>query len=90
MNIKKIIREEMNRQPYKFHEGGYLIPTNNTEGTQWLTEKEFNKLKRLNNNIRELYEAELEKLRLTKLHNRGVLQKVMDKIKSDPNFNFPI
>jgi hypothetical protein len=88
MNIKRIISEELTRLPFKFHEGGYLIPSNKQEANQWLTEGEFQRLKKLNNNLKELYENEVEKLRLTKLHNRGVMQKAMDKIKSEPNFNF--
>lgn len=87
-DIKKIIKEELTRLPFKFHEGGYLVPTNKHEGTQWLTEEEFQKLKKLNDNIKELYENEVEELRLRKLHHRAVMQKSMDKVKSDPNFNF--
>jgi hypothetical protein len=88
MNIKLIIKEELTRLPFKFEVGGYLIPCKKQEGTQWLTEEEFQKLKKLNDNIKELYENEVEELRLRKLHHRGVMQKAMDKIKSDPNFNF--
>jgi hypothetical protein len=68
--------------------GGYLVPCKKQEATQWLTEEEFQKLKRLNDNIKELYENEAEELRLRKLHHRAVMEKAMDKIKSDPNFNF--
>ncbi len=86
MNLRKIISEELTRLPFKFHEGGYLIPCNKQEGTQWLTKEEFQRLKKLNDNIKELYEYEVEELRLRKLHHRGVMQKAMDKIKSDTNF----
>jgi len=88
MNIKQIISEELTRLPFKFEVGGYLVPCKKQEGTQWLTEEEFQKLKKLNDNIKELYEHEVEEFRLRKLHHRGVMQKAMDKIKSDPNFNF--
>lgn len=88
MDIKKIISEELTRLPFKFHGGGYLIPAKKQEGTQWLTEEEFQKLKKLNDNIKELYENEAEELRLRKLHHRAVMEKAMDKIKSEPDFKF--
>jgi len=84
MDVRKIINEELTRLPFKFHVGGYLEPANKQEGTQGLTKEEFQKLKKLNDNIKELYENEVEELRLRKLHHRGVMQKAMDKIKSRP------
>lgn len=95
MDIKQIIKEEVNnKRPYKFHEGGYLIPSNDKiypgyrNTNIMLSDGEFQKLEKLNDNIKELYENELEELRLRKLHHRGVMQKAMDKITNDPNFNF--
>ena len=54
MNIKQIIQEELTRLPFKFMCGGYLVSCKKQEATQWLTEEEFQKLKRLNDNIKEL------------------------------------
>jgi hypothetical protein len=86
--IKKILNEQSDRLPFKFHEGGYLITANNNEGTQWLTQEEFSKLEGLNENIKEVYELEVHELQLRKKHHRGVMQMVMDKVKNDPDFNF--
>lgn len=88
MSIKKIISETLTKLPFKFDNGGYLVPCKRNEATTWLTEEEFEKLKKLNNKIKELYEAELEEFRLRKLHHKGVMYKAIDRIKEDPNFKF--
>ena len=88
--IKKILKEEGDkplrpslRSPYKFTEGGYLVKCDKNEGTIHLYDDEFNRLKKLNDNIKELYENQMEYLRLSRLHNKGVIQHAVAKIKGE-------
>ncbi len=86
--IKKILKEQSDIKPFNLHKGGYLIPSDSKNGAQWLTQVQFDKLKRLNDNIKDVYELEVQELQLSKKHHKGVMQITMDKIKDNPDFNF--
>jgi hypothetical protein len=80
--VEKVIKEQVSKEKgYKFAEGGYLIPADIHKGDVFLTDEKFHKLKKLNDNIKELYELEVHKLSLIKKHNKGVILHAIDKIK---------
>lgn len=78
--IQQILKEETSKsKSYKYHEGGYLIPaTSNRDGIINLTDEEYEIIKPLNENIKKMYELELEKINLIKNHNFLVLQKYIN------------
>jgi len=86
--IKESIQEFKELKPYKFEVGGYLIPTVKNKysneydkGTVLLSDEQFQKLQKLNDNCKELYELHEQQLNLIKQYNKGVLYKLIDKIK---------
>ncbi len=84
MDIKNIIKEEISNTPkkdYKFHEGGYLIPCKQRESELPLTDDEYNKIKVFNDNIKEMYELEHEKIRLLSKKHRYYVQEAIKKIR---------
>lgn len=74
----------LEKKPYKFAKGGYLIPTDITdkEASIYLNNIEFKQISKLNDNIRELYNNKVDYLKYLELHNKGVLQHVINKMKS--------
>ncbi len=76
-SIRKILKEETLSKPYKFSEGGYIIPSEMKDATMYLTDVEYKKLEPLNTNIKELYEAKKEHLKTFVLHNKGVIQQAL-------------
>lgn len=82
-NKEHVINETNDKKyAYDFHKGGYLIKTPfGTSKSEWLTKDEFEKIKKLNDTIKELSDAESEELRLRKLHHKGVLQKAIETIR---------
>lgn len=80
--IKNILKEDSTKSPYKFEVGGYLVPCHITEGEIFLTIEEFDKIRKLNNNIKELYGYMKEQLSLQVKHNKGVIYHAIDKIRS--------
>lgn len=81
--IKKILNEdEVVSKPYKFSEGGFLLPSNRNETQVSLTDDEFEKIKKYNDSCRELYQLHDEKLKLLSKHNKGVIQKLLKNLKS--------
>jgi hypothetical protein len=76
--IKKILKESTDKKPYLFSDGGYLLPSDN--GSIFLTDSEFNRLKKINDSCKEMYQLNKEKLDLISQHNKGVLQKIIKDI----------
>lgn len=82
--IVKILKEQMDKKPYKFADGGYLVPADvrDDKSAIYLSNDEFNKIRELNDNMKELYHSNLEYIKLLKQHNKGVLQNVIAKFKN--------
>lgn len=71
---------------YKFSDGGYLIKCDtkskcDTTSSIQLTKDEFDKINKLNDNIKELYDLHKEHLELIKKHNKGTIQHALKKLK---------
>ena len=79
--IKKVLNEDSNKAPYKFEVGGYLVPCHKSEGQMFLTNEEYGKIRKLNDNIKELYETMKEQMNLQIKHNKGVIYHAIDKIR---------
>ena len=80
--IKKVLNEDSTKTPYKFEVGGYLVPCHKSEGEMFLTGEEYDKIRELNNNIKELYVTMKEQVSLQVKHNKGVIYHVIDKIRN--------
>jgi hypothetical protein len=84
MGLKNIIKEEISNTPkkdYKFHEGGYLIPCKQRESELPLTDEEYNTIKRFNDNIKEMYDLERNRIYLLSKKHRYYLQEFIKKIR---------
>jgi hypothetical protein len=85
--ILNVLREQkyhkyMEKGGYKFAEGGYLVPCELNESNIVLEDDEFSKIYDLNENIKEMYFLHKQKLELLEKHNKGVLKKAIEKIRS--------
>ena len=86
--IKKILNENVvNTKPYKFTKGGYLVPSTDKPKFGFaerntdimLTDEEYETIKQLNDNCKELYDLHVEKTNLIEKHNKGVIYKFLEK-----------
>tara|TARA_R110000803_G_C11981221_1_gene320781 strand:+ start:2328 stop:2588 length:261 start_codon:yes stop_codon:yes gene_type:complete len=84
MGLKNIIKEEISNTPkkdYKFHEGGYLIPCKQRESELPLTDEEYDTIKGFNDNIKEMYDLERNRIYLLSKKHRYYLQEAIKKIR---------
>lgn len=78
--IRQVLKEEV-KSYYKYGDGGYLVKGKSYDYDIEITNEEFNKLKKLNENIKELYDLEKHRLGLLVMHNKGTIQYALDKIR---------
>jgi hypothetical protein len=90
--IKKIIKEQMDKKPYRLSVGGYLVSVEKSKYDSdhrrdiFLTDEEFNRIEVLNDKLKEMYELHKEKLSLIVKYNTGTLQHVIDKLREKKSF----
>lgn len=84
--IKKILKEDVVKtKPYKFTKGGYLVPSTDKFYPEqintniMLTDEEYETIKQLNDNCKELYDLHVHKTNLIEEHNKGVIYKFLEK-----------
>jgi hypothetical protein len=64
-----------NKKQYTFSEGGYLIRSD--KGNIFLSDKEYNQIKKLNNSLKEFYEEHKKLVGLIIQRNKGIIQHVL-------------
>jgi hypothetical protein len=81
--IKEILSEDVVKRmnAYKFAQGGYIIPCKKSEGTVFLSDDEVIKLKKLNENMEEIYVLHKKQVELMAKHNEGTMIYAIEKMR---------